>query len=90
MYLVTHLVGYDLLLTQFRQFWQLMGRYFSYLLPRQDNGTYPNPSQREVVTDQIDHPVFQLGHRFTNAILASFPFSHERHMWFQTKGLKML
>ena len=34
--------------------------------------------------------IYQIDHCFTNAILASLPFSHERHMWFQTKGLKML
>ena len=38
-YRVTHLVGENLLLTQFRQFWQLLGRYGSYLLPRHDSGT---------------------------------------------------
>ena len=29
----------NLQLTKFRQFWQLLGRYCSYLLPRQDGGT---------------------------------------------------
>ena len=38
-YRVTHVVGENLQLTQFRQFWQLLGRYCSYLLPRQDDGT---------------------------------------------------
>ena len=38
-YRVTHLVDENLPLTQFRQFWQLVGRYCSYLLPRQNNGT---------------------------------------------------
>ena len=28
----------NLQLTKFRQFWQLLGRYCSYLLPRQDDG----------------------------------------------------
>ena len=37
---VTHLVEENLLLTEFRQFWQLVGRYCSYLLPRQDGGTF--------------------------------------------------
>ena len=35
-YRVTRLVGYNLLLTLFQQFWQLIGSYCSYLLPRQD------------------------------------------------------
>ena len=39
-YRVTHLLGKSLPLTWFRQFWQLVGRYCSYLLPRQDDGTY--------------------------------------------------
>ena len=38
-YRATGQVGKNLLLTEFRQFWQLVGRYFSYLLPRQDAGT---------------------------------------------------
>ena len=36
MYRVTHLLGKNLPLTWFRQFRQLVGRYCSYLLPRQD------------------------------------------------------
>ena len=36
---VTHLLGKNLLLTWFWQFWQLLGRYWSCLLPRQDGGT---------------------------------------------------
>ena len=39
MYRVTHLRGKNLLLTWFRHFWQLVGRYCSYLLLRQDDGT---------------------------------------------------
>ena len=38
-YWVTHLIGENLLLTRFRQFRQLVGRYCSYLLPRQYGGT---------------------------------------------------
>ena len=38
-YRVTHLVGENHPLTQFRQ---LVGRYYSYLLPKQDGGTYQN------------------------------------------------
>ena len=38
-YRVIHLVGENLPLTQFRQFWQLVGHYCSYLLPWQDDGT---------------------------------------------------
>ena len=37
-YRVTHLLGKNLPLTWFRQFRQLMGRYCSCLLPRQDGG----------------------------------------------------
>ena len=29
----------NLQLTKFRQFWQLLGRYCSYLMPRKDGGT---------------------------------------------------
>ena len=39
MYRVTILRGYNLPLTWFQHFWQLVGRYCSYLLPRQDGGT---------------------------------------------------
>ena len=39
-YRVTHVVDENLPLTQFRQFRQLVGRSCSYLLPRQDGGTY--------------------------------------------------
>ena len=38
-YRVTHLVGNNLLLTQLRHIWQLVGRYCSYLLPRHDGRT---------------------------------------------------
>ena len=40
MYRVTGQDGKNLLLTEFRQFWQLVGRYRSYLLPRQDGGKF--------------------------------------------------
>ena len=40
LYRVTHLVEENLPLTQFRQFRQLVGRYCSYLLPRQVDGTF--------------------------------------------------
>ena len=58
-YRVTHLIaGNNLLLTLFRQFWQLVGRFCSYLLPRQDNGlSFKNLSQWEVVTILTGHPV---------------------------------
>ena len=36
---VTHLLSNNLQLTEFRQFRQQVGRYSSYLLPRQDGGT---------------------------------------------------
>ena len=39
LYRVTHLVGENLSLTQFQQFWQLVGRYCSYLIHRLDDGT---------------------------------------------------
>ena len=39
-YMVTHLLGNNLPFTWFQQFWQLMGRYCSGLLPRQDGGTF--------------------------------------------------
>ena len=38
-YRATILRGNNLQLTWFRHFWQLVGRYCSYLLPRQDGGT---------------------------------------------------
>ena len=37
---MTILDSYNLLLTYFRQSWQLVGRYFSCLLPRQVDGTF--------------------------------------------------
>ena len=37
---VTHLDSENLPLTYFRQCWQLLGRYCSYLLPRQDGGKF--------------------------------------------------
>ena len=40
LYRVTHLIAENLPLTQFRQFWQLVGRDCSYLLPRQDDGSF--------------------------------------------------
>ena len=39
-YMVTHLNGKNLLLTEFRQFWQLAARNCSYLLLRHDDGTF--------------------------------------------------
>ena len=39
-YRVTRLLGNNLPLTWFRQFRQLPGRYCSYLLPKQDGGTF--------------------------------------------------
>ena len=38
-YRVTHLLGKNLPLTWFRQFWQLVGSYCSCLLPKQDGVT---------------------------------------------------
>ena len=38
-YRVTGQDGKNLPLTEFQQFWQLVGRYCSYLLPKQDGGT---------------------------------------------------
>ena len=40
LYRVTRLVGYYLRLTQFKKFRQVVGRYCSSLLPRQDDGPY--------------------------------------------------
>ena len=40
------LVGYKLLSTYFRQFWQVVGGYWPNI---------PNPRQREVVTDKKGH-----------------------------------
>ena len=40
LYRVTDQVGKNLPLTEFRQFRQLVGRYCSYLLPRQHDGTF--------------------------------------------------
>ena len=42
MYRVTILRGDNLSLTWFQHFWQLVGRYCSYLLPRQDGGISQN------------------------------------------------
>ena len=39
LYRVTILVGENLLLTELRHFRQLVGRYCSCILPRQDGGT---------------------------------------------------
>ena len=39
-YMVAQVDVENLQLTWFRQFWQLTGRYCSYLLPRQHGGTY--------------------------------------------------
>ena len=39
-YRVTGQGGKNLPLTEFQQFWQLVDRYYSYLLPRQDGGTF--------------------------------------------------
>ena len=39
-YRVTILDGNNLLLAKFRQSWQLVGHYCSYLLPRQVDGTF--------------------------------------------------
>ena len=57
LYRVTHLLGKNLPLTWFRQFRQLVGCYCSYLLPRQDGGTSQYPSQQEVFTKQMGHPI---------------------------------
>ena len=40
MYRVAQVDMENLQLTKFRPFWQLLGRYCSYLLPRQDDGTF--------------------------------------------------
>ena len=37
-YRATGQVGKNLPLTEFQQFWKLVGHYCSYLLPRQDDG----------------------------------------------------
>ena len=37
---VTNLVDENLPLTQFKQFWQLVSRCWSFLLPRWDGGTF--------------------------------------------------
>ena len=46
---VTRLVDENLPLTQFRQFRQLVGRYCSYLLPRQVDGTFQTYVNRRFV-----------------------------------------
>ena len=60
MYRVTHL-GENFLLTQFRQFRQLVGHNRSYLLPRQCDGSPEtlegDPSQMDVFTDEMGYPV---------------------------------
>ena len=38
-YRITHLLGKNFPLTWFRHLWQLVGRYCSCVLPRQDGGT---------------------------------------------------
>ena len=48
-YRVTHMLGKILPFTWFRQLRQLVGRYCSCLLPRQDGGTSQILSQREVL-----------------------------------------
>ena len=51
-YRVIHLVGENLPLTQFRQFWQLVGHYCSYQMPYCP-GKMAGLSQQEVVTIQM-------------------------------------
>ena len=57
-YRLTHLVGENLLLTQFQQFHQLVDCHCSY---RRDDGTSQDPSQLEVFTDEMGHPVNKTG-----------------------------
>ena len=49
-YRVIHQVRTNLLLTRFRQSWQLVGRYCSYLLPRQVDGTFQTQVNRRFLT----------------------------------------
>ena len=71
LYKVAQVDVVNLQLTQFRQFWQLLGRYSSYLLPYQDDGTTHNPSQLEVFTNKISQPVE--GHDGSGAMRAPNP-----------------
>ena len=58
-YRVTSQVGKNLLLTELRQFWQLVGRYCSHLLPRQDGGTFQISKSTGGFTNLTCHPVEQ-------------------------------
>ena len=53
--------------------------------PQLDDGT-SEVTQNKTLLPIGHYTVYFL----TKAILASFPLSHDKHMWFQTKGLKML
>ena len=52
-YRVTIPDGNNLLLTWFRQSWQLVGSYCSYLLPRQDDGTFQIQVNRRLLPSGI-------------------------------------
>ena len=67
-YRVTHLIDENLPLTQFRQFWQLVGRCYSCLLHAQAGWrNISKLSQREVFINinEMRHPVSKCGFRET-------------------------
>ena len=57
LYKVTIVDGKNLPLTKFQRFWQVMGRYCSYLLPRQVDGTFHIQVNGRFFTVQNCRPV---------------------------------